>query len=106
MFQTNTFQGIVVTDGSKSYAVYTYYCGGLYWLNPATIGFNAPPSTYNNHPITGTDLTPDNVACVHRDSPWNNVIFDLEPNPIVLGTTPAPSNTIGNDWLAIQTSLY
>ena len=85
----------MITDGSQSYAVYTYRCGDLYWLDSATIGFNAPPSTYSTHPLSGLEQS-SSIACVHAESPWNNVIFDLEPNPIVLGTTPEPRNSFGN----------
>ena len=91
----NTFQGIVITNGSKSYAVYTYRCGNMSWSEEATIGFNAPPSLYEVHPKTDTELNPDTIACVHEDSPWNNVIYDLEPSPIILPVTPAPSSFTG-----------
>ena len=94
-FQGNTFQAILITDGLKSYAVFTYQCGYLYWSSPATIGINAPPEYYYNHPLTGTAVSPDEIACVHENSEWNNVIIDMEPNPVVLPVTPEPSTFIG-----------
>ena len=75
--------------------MYTYKCGELEWKDSATIGYNAPPEDYYNHPLTGTDIPPDEIACVHLDSVWNNVIIDLEPNPVILPTTPEPSRSIG-----------
>ena len=75
--------------------MYTYKCGELEWSNDATIGANAPLDGYYNHPLTLTDISPDEIACVHLDSVWNNVIVDLEPNPVILPMTPAPSSFIG-----------
>ena len=90
-----TFQAILVTDGSKSFAVFTYRCGYLEWTTPATIGLNAPTDLYYTHPLTGTIASPDEIACVHVDSEWNNVVIDMEPNPIILPITPEPSIYIG-----------
>ena len=92
----NTFQGIVITDESKSYAVYTYRCDYISWPYSATIGYNAPPDHFENHPITDADLNGEIIACVHEGSPWNNVIYDLEPSPIVHSMTPEPSSSTGN----------
>ena len=91
----NNFQAILITNGTKSYAVYTYKCGELHWTLPATIGINAPPDNYYNHPLTGTDLPPDEIACVHLNSVWNNVIIDMEPNAVILPVTPVPSSFTG-----------
>lgn len=64
-------------------------------MDTASIGFNAPPDDYYNHPLTLTDFPPDEVACVHLNSVWNNVIIDLEPNPVILPLTPEPYSSIG-----------
>lgn len=32
MFQTNTFQALLATDGHESYVVFLYADGGLQWL--------------------------------------------------------------------------
>lgn len=93
--QGNTFQAILVTDGAKSFAIFTYRCELLEWSSPATIGINAPTDGYYNHPLTGTVIPPDEIACVHVNSEWNNVVIDTEPNPIVLAVTPEPSSFIG-----------
>ena len=85
----------MITNGTKSYAVYTYKCGDLEWSGDATIGFNAPPDDYYNHPLSEADISTDEVACVHVDSAWNNVIIDLELNPLILPSTPEPSSFVG-----------
>lgn len=71
--QENTFQVILITDGTYSYTVYTYMCGLLEWDNGATIGFNSAGGRYANNDPSNSD-----VACLNSpDSPWNNVIFRL-----------------------------
>ena len=41
---TNTFQAVLATDGTRSYAIYTYECGKLNWVHYfAAIGFSASP---------------------------------------------------------------
>ena len=94
-FLQGTFQAILITDGFKSYAVFTYRCGYLEWTSPATIGLNAPLENYYNHPLTGTIIAPDEIACVHVISEWNNVVTNMEENPVILPTTPEPSSFIG-----------
>ena len=91
-------QGLIVTDGSKTYAVFTYKCGELNWAGNAVIGFNAAGDYHDNHPLAG--LTTSNlVACVHTSdgSDWNNVIYNLVPNPDALSNAPTPPqpNSIG-----------
>ncbi len=95
--QNNTFQACLITNGTKSYAVYTYQCGELQWSNEATIGFNAGGDIYENHPLSGQTHA-NSIACVHtnHNTPWNNVIYDLVPDGIASnGTTPAPPNSLG-----------
>lgn len=90
-----TFQAILVTNGLKSYAVFTYRCGYLEWTSPTTIGLNAPLDYYFNHPLTGTMISADEIACVHVSSEWNNVVINMEQNPVILPMTPQPSSFTG-----------
>ena len=62
----------------------------------AVIGYNTPLGPFRNHPLSDTDVAADTIACVHLDSVWNNVIYDLQPdgNTIFTGT-PEPSDFIG-----------
>ena len=95
--QNNTYQAVLITDGNqKSYAVFTFKCGSLNWAGDAVIGFNAGGDYYVNHPLSGLSLS-NAVACVHNDSVWNNVIYNLVPDPSMLTTdpTPEPADTIG-----------
>ena len=93
-YQGNTFQAILVTDGLKSFAVYTYRCGYLQWSGPATVGLNTPADIRFNHPLSGTPSL-DGIACIHVESEWNNIIYELELNAVILPLTPAPPNSLG-----------
>ena len=90
-----TFQAILVTDGVKAFSVFTYQCGYLEWTSPATIGINAPPDYFYTNSISEAGIAPDEIACVHVDSVWNNIVIDMEPNPIILPITPEPSPYLG-----------
>lgn len=95
--QNNTYQAVLITDGNqKSYAVFTFKCGTLNWAGEAVIGFNAGGDYYQNHPLSGLSLS-NAVACVHNDSVWNNVIYNLVPHPsmLTMDPTPEPADTIG-----------
>ena len=71
--QENTYQAILITDGTYSYAVFTYKCGLLEWGEGATIGFNAPGGFYHNH-----ELSFPGIDCVnHQNSTWSNIVYLL-----------------------------
>ena len=95
--QTNTYQAVLITDGSKSYAVYIYKCSMMKWSNEATIGWNAGGELYANHPLSGLPAA-NEIACVHRiqGSDLNNVIYDLVPGVLFPAeATPPPLSSIG-----------
>ena len=96
--QNNTVQGLLITNGTKTYAVFTYKCRTLNWAGNAVIGFNAGGDYFENHPLAGL-ITSNLVSCVHQfdNSEWNNVIYDLVPYPDALTNepTPPPFNSIG-----------
>ena len=93
--QSNSFQAVLITNGTKSYAIYTYKCDLIEWSNEATIGYNAAGDYYINHPFSGTALT-DSIDCVHQpDSVWNNEIYDLVPGELREGPTPRPVHSFG-----------
>ena len=65
----------------------------LKWSQSATIGFNAPITAYYNDPLSGNNAA--QIACTHLSSPWNNILYDLQPDNIIKTTTPQPSAFIG-----------
>ena len=78
--QTNSYQGIVITDGTDSFAVFTYQCGAMTWSGNATIGFNAGGSQFENHPLSGSSIA-QSIGCMNYNSTvWTNLLFKLTPN--------------------------
>ena len=94
--QNNTYQAVLITDGTQSYAVFTFKCDSLGWAGEATIGFNSGGDYYQNHPLSGLSLS-NAIACVHNDSEWNNVVYNIVPDPSMLtdDPTPEPASSIG-----------
>ena len=75
--QTNTFQGMLVTNYSTSFAVFTYYCGDLGFSNGATIGFSSGDGLFTNHPAVLRDSA-QSIACLNQPtSSWVNVVYEL-----------------------------
>ena len=71
----------MITDGTNSYAVFTYRCGDMNWAYSPTIGFNAAGSSFANHPNTGSSSA-EEIACLNSpDSQWYNVVYQISlPN--------------------------
>ena len=79
-FQTNSYQGIVVTNGTESYAVFIYQCGAVSWHGNATVGFNAGGTWFENHPLSGTRRVAS-IACLNSTtSVWTNLVYRLTPS--------------------------
>ncbi|XP_037693419.1 mucin-4 isoform X2 [Choloepus didactylus] len=57
-FGTNTYQAILSTDGSKSYALFLYQSGGMQWdmtqhpSNSVLMGFSSGDGYFQNSPLT------------------------------------------------------
>ena len=75
--QTNTYQGILVTNGYSSYAVFIYNCDLMGWSGGAVIGYTAADTTfYESHYLSGTRS--EEIACLNSPaSPWSNVVYRL-----------------------------
>ena len=104
--QTNSFQAILITNGMKSYAVFTYKCSSMAWAVQPTIGFNAGGTLYYNHPLTGENYA-FNIGCVHtgESNDTNNVVYDLVPNPgelMNVSSVPPYHSTIGKYLYKLQ----
>ena len=83
-FQTNTFQGILVTDFITSYAIFIYRCGDLNFSNGATIGFNTRDGLFANHAATLRGNA-RSIACQNSPvSPWVNVVYNLVSGMYIL----------------------
>ena len=74
MLQRNTFQGIIVTNFTRSFAVFIYYCGDLTFSSGATI---TPDGLFANHPATFSGSA-QSIACMNSPaSPWVNVVYEI-----------------------------
>ena len=71
---TSTFQGILITDGSSSYAVFIYECGGMEW-GGAAIGWQASTSQYNSHSLSGLSSS-YTVGCLYSSS-YSAIVYTL-----------------------------
>lgn len=81
--QTNSFQGILVTDGYQSYTIFLYRCGELEWPGDSTIGFIANEEFYYNHRLSGTREAND-IAClnINTGTPWTTLVYRIAPRPV------------------------
>lgn len=77
LFQTNTYQGLVVTDGEQSYTIFTYNCQLMGWSGHAGIGINAKGIFHRNHNFSTSEDAKE-VACLNfPESNWSNVMYQL-----------------------------
>ena len=72
----NTFQAILITDGTSSISIFTYKCGLLEWDNGVSIGYNAAGDAYDNYDPSSSDIACENDP----GSDWNNVLYLLSEN--------------------------
>ena len=77
--QTNSYQAVVITNDTESFAVFTYQCGSVSWHGHATIGYNAGGTLFENHKLSGMN-TANSVACLNYSSTvWSNLVYRLTP---------------------------
>ena len=80
----NTFQGIIITDFSRSFAVFTYRCGDLELFHfnlrfhyKAGIGFTTDDGLSALHPLALTDDS-DSIDCLNSPaSDWVNIVYEI-----------------------------
>ena len=70
---------VLATDGTQSFAVFTYKCGELNWSYfRASIGFSASSSVFANHHLSRL-LNVNDIACLESPSPpWSNVVYQID----------------------------
>ena len=82
--QANTYQALVITDGSESYTIFTYFCDLMQWSglwNYPTIGYNAAGVFFENHPLTGREEA-NQIDCFYNNrSRYTNVVYKISADP-------------------------
>ena len=71
---TNTFQGILITDGTDSYAVFIYECGGMEW-GGGEIGWRDGSSKQVSHPLSGSSNSND-IGCLYSET-YSAIVYRL-----------------------------
>ena len=74
-FTTNTFQGILITNGCSSYAVFIYVCGSMEW-GGGVIGWQESLSQYNSHYLSGESDSND-TGCLYSNT-YSAVVFKID----------------------------
>lgn len=87
--QTNTFQAMVLTDGSQSYTIFTYNCTDLEWEKTNSLviadcsfigyyaGRNFFDPQFNDLQIDYRTANITQASCGGDGTSWNNFIFPL-----------------------------
>ena len=66
-----------MTDFTRSFAVFTYFCTQLEHSDGATVGFSSGDGLFANHPASLRGLA-RSIACLNQPvSPWVNVVYEL-----------------------------
>ena len=71
---TNRFQGVLITDGATSYAVFIYNCHDMEWSGNAIIGWQASSVLYATHSLSGTTNAKD-VACLNTPTTSSSTLI-------------------------------
>jgi len=85
--QMNTYQAVLATDGTSSYAIFTYRCGDINWARSSSIGYNAPGGIFLNHPLAGGPGAA-NIDCSGSQT-WTNLLYNLTGSSANIAT-PSP----------------
>ena len=74
--QSNSYQAVLVTDGTKSYCLFIYHCD-LLQTHHAAIGFSASGNFFYSHRLSLSYYS-NEVACSNRpDSDWNTLLYAI-----------------------------
>ena len=71
---TSTFQGILITDGFNSYAVFIYECGGMEWSR-GEIGWRDGSSEQVSHSLSDR-YNSDDIGCLYSNT-YSAVVYRL-----------------------------
>ena len=102
---TNTFQGILISDGSSSYAVFIYDCSNMEW-GGGVIGWQQSTTQYGSYYASG-QTSSNSAVCGLQTSSFTTFVYRIGEWPSVLSLSStdciSPSLTL---HLSFITSLY
>ena len=74
---------MIASQGSTSYAIFTYKCDLLQWTrNSGAIGYSAGHDNFANHPLSRTSRVKDIDCLNYPSSVWSNVVYNLNPGKL------------------------
>ena len=77
VLQSNTYQGVLITDGEVSYTIFIYQCGLLENGAIGAVGYYINGTHFQEHSLSNTALSAM-VACQNvNNSVWSTVMFRL-----------------------------
>ncbi len=67
--QTNTYQAVIISDVARTFAVFTFLCGGVEWSavgsgRAAVQGYNEAGNSFFNHRLSGYLAIGNAVSCI------------------------------------------
>ena len=79
VLQNNTFQLLIITNGSSSFVVFLYHCDLVQWGQPAVIGYStsAKLNSFANHPLSNT-LEATDIDCINKEEDaWSQILYQV-----------------------------
>ena len=73
---TNTFQGILISDGSSSYAVFIYDCSNMEW-GGGVIGWQQSTTQYASHD-NSDDRDSNETVCRYQTSSFTTLVYRVD----------------------------
>ena len=74
--QSNTYQGVLITDGEVSYTIFIYRCGLLHSGAIGAIGYYINGTHFQEHSLSHSVLS-TTVACLGNNSDWSALMYPL-----------------------------
>ena len=74
--QSNTYQGVLITDGEVSYTIFIYRCGLLENGAVGAMGYYINDTHFQEHSLSNSDLS-STVACQSNTSDWSALMYSL-----------------------------
>ena len=94
---TNTFQGILISDGTSSYAVFIYDCSNMEW-GGGVIGWQQSTTQYGSHSASG-QISANSAVCGFQTSTFTTLVYRIGEWPSVLSHS-------STDCISLSLTLY